>query len=123
MNILTTEGTQLIERYFEALSGKPKTEEVIGEFVSDAALKEHIRQAEAAFPAYQLVADQLVSEGNIVAVRGRFQGTHLGPFAGIAPTGKEVSADVMLFYQLDHGKIVKHWMVLDMMALMSQLNS
>jgi predicted ester cyclase len=39
-------------------------------------------------------------------------------FAGIAATGKRVSADVMLFYRLDGGRIVKHWMVLEMMGLM-----
>lgn len=123
MKVLTSEATQVIESYLEAVSGKRKTEEVIEQYVSDPALKEHIRQVEAAFPYYELTAEQLVGEGDTVAFRGKFRGTHRGEFAGIPPTGKLVSADLMLFYRLDGGKIAKHWMVLDTMALMSQLNN
>jgi predicted ester cyclase len=77
----------------------------------------------SAFPGYELVAHQLISDGDTVALRGAFRGTHRGDFAGIPPTGKQVSADIMLFYRLDDGKIVKHWMVLDTMGLMSKLRS
>lgn len=121
MSLLTSRSAQVIQDYLEALSGKPKTDEVVERFVSDPALIEHIRQVEAGFPAYELVAEQLVTEGDTVALRGKFHGTHRGLFAGIAPTGKRVSADVMLFYRLQSGRITSHWMVFDMMGLMGQL--
>ncbi|WP_396272744.1 ester cyclase [Granulicella arctica] len=65
----------------------------------------------------------MISEGDTVALRGTFHGTHLGPFAGIPATGKQVSAPVMLFYNVENGRINKHWMVLDTMTLFGQLNS
>jgi hypothetical protein len=34
--------------------------------------------------------------------------------------GKRVSADLMHFYRLDDGRIMKHWMLLDMMGLIAQ---
>lgn len=121
MTAVATDHKQLIESYLKALSGQAKTEGLIDQYVADPALKEHIQQAEAAFPMYEIVADELVAEGDTVALRGTFFGTHKGTFAGVAATGKDVSAGLMLFYQLDGGRIVKHWMQLDMMGLMTQL--
>jgi predicted ester cyclase len=121
MSLLATEGTKLIESYLEALSGKPKPEEIIDRYVNDPSLKEHILQMEPAFPEYELTAHQLVEEGDTVAFRGVFHGIHKGVFAGIPPTGKHVSGDIMLFYRIHDGKIVEHWMVFDAASLMSQL--
>jgi predicted ester cyclase len=123
MASVTVDNKQFIKDYVHALSGKPKTEALINQYVSDPQLKEHIHQAEAAFPSYELVAHQLVAEGDVVALRGTFHGVHKGDFAGMAPTGKKVSADLMLFYQISDGLIVKHWMQLDMKALMDQLTN
>lgn len=67
--------------------------------MSDPNLAEHIRQVEAAFPAYELVAEQLIAQGNLVAMRGTFQGVHRGAFAGIPATGRPVSAGLMIIYR------------------------
>jgi predicted ester cyclase len=112
---------QSIEDYLHALSGQPKTVELVARFVSDPALVEHIREVEAAFPGYELIAHQLVVEENLVAMRGTFRGVHRGPFAGVEPTGKAVSADLMIFYRLGGWSIVEHWRQMDMAALVNQL--
>ncbi len=114
---------QFIEEYFHALTSQPKTEALMDRYIADPLLKEHIRQAEAAFPGYRLDADQIIAEGDSVAVRATMRGTHGGPFAGIAPTGKPVSASLMLFYRIADGRIAQHWMHLDTGALLAQLNS
>jgi predicted ester cyclase len=121
MASVTIGSKQLVKEYVNALTGKPKTEALINQYVSDPGLKEHIRQAEAAFPNYELVARQIVAEGDIVALRGTFCGVHKGEFAGIAPTGKKVSGDLMLFYRVTDGLIVEHWMQWDLRAVMDQL--
>ena len=122
MASVTIDNKLLIKDYLNALSGRPKTEDSVNQYVSDPGLKEHIRQAEAAFPRYELVAHQIVAEGDIVALRGTFYGVHKGEFAGIAPTGKKVSGDLMLFYRINDGLIVEHWMQWDMKAVVDQLN-
>jgi predicted ester cyclase len=123
MTSVTIDSKQFIKDYVNALSGKPKTEALINQYVSDPGLKEHIRQAEAAFPGYELAAHQIVAEGDIVALRGTFYGVHKGEFAGIAPTGRKVSGDLMLFYRISDGLIAEHWMQWDMKAVLDQLTN
>jgi len=121
MTTVASDNAELIRSYLAQLSGKPKTEEMINQFVSDERLIEHIRRTESVAPNYELIPDQLVSEGNTVALRGKVRGTHLGDFNGIPPTGKRFSVDVAVFYRIDNGKIVDHWMVVDNLAAIQQL--
>lgn len=112
---------QFIKDYFEAIDGKPKTEEVLDKYISDQDLKEHIRFFECAFPEYDLILDDIIHENNKVAVRATFRGIHVGELMGISATGKEVSISVMIFYVIENNKICNHWMVADQFALMQQL--
>jgi predicted ester cyclase len=116
-----SENKQFVARYLQALSGKAKTPELVERFVSDRALVEHIRQAEAGFPSYEIVVDDLIAERDLVAVRGTFRGVHRGPFAGIDATGRQVSAGLMITYRIEGDRIVEHWMQFDGAALMAQL--
>jgi predicted ester cyclase len=123
MNAIAIDSKHLIEEYFELLSGHAKTEELIDRYVDDPALKEHILQCEAAFPKYELITDQFIAEGDTVAFRGKMRGTHNGSFAGVEATGRQVEADVMLFYRVEGAKIAKFWMVFDAASLMQQLTA
>ena len=113
-----------IRRYFEAM-GKDKSPANVNKYVADAdqELKDHIVFFEAAFPGYQLSVDDLVAEGDKVAVRSTMTATHKGDLMGIAPTGKEVAIDIMLIYRIADGKIVEHWMVADQLGLLQQLGA
>jgi predicted ester cyclase len=112
-----------IQEYFSALSGKEKPAEVVNKYVSDKDkdLKEHITMFEVAFPKYELIAEDMVAEGDKVAVRTTFRGIHKGDLMGIAPTGKTVTISIMLIYRIVVGKIVEHWMVADQLGMMQQL--
>ena len=117
----TTENKQFVERYLQALSGKAKTPELVARFVSDRALAEHIHQAEEGFPSYEIVADELIAERDLVVLRGTFRGVHRGAFAGINATGRSVSAGLMIIYRIEGDRIVEHWMQFDAAGLMTQL--
>lgn len=121
MTTLAIDVRQFAQDYLAALSGKPKTEETIDRFVSDPALKEHIVSTEAAFPAYEIVADQIVVDGDTFALRGTFHGKHQGSFAGVPPTGRQVSAPVMVFYRMEDGRIAQFWLQFDAAAAMEQI--
>lgn len=112
-----------IEAYFTAISGQEKPLELLEEYIapSDQALIDHIAMFEAGFPLYELIADDVVAEGDVVAVRATFRGVHDGEFAGLEPTGIEVEIPLMLFYRIEDGLIAEHWMVADSMGLMQQL--
>lgn len=118
---MSTENKAFIQRYLEALSGKDKPAATVNQYVANVHLKEHIDMFEAAFPRYQLRAEDMIAEGDKVAVRATFQGTHKGVLMGIAPTGKQVTISLMLIYRIANGKIIEHWMNADQLGLMQQL--
>ena len=117
----TAENKAFIARYFNALSGKPKPAETVAEYASEEAMKQHVAFFEAAFPNYELFADEMIAEGDKVAVCARFRGTHQGDLMGIAPTGKTVTLPFIIVYQITDGKIAGHTMAIDQMDLMKQL--
>lgn len=121
MNSVTADARQLIEQYFKSLNGQPKTDTLLEKYISDPGLKEHIRLCEAAFPAYEIVPNQIVAEGDMIAARCTFRGVHKGEFAGVQPTGKSVSGDLMIFYRVDEGRIAEHWIQMDMSGLVEEL--
>lgn len=117
----TQENKDFIRNYVEALSGKPKPPELIDQYVAEQPLKDHIAMNEAAFPEYELHADMLIAEDDLVTIVGRAGGTHKGPFMGMPPTGKSWDVPIHITYRVKDGKIVEHWMVIDTAAFMQQL--
>ena len=69
-----------------------------------------------------MIHDQL-TDGDKVATRKTFHGTHQGPLMDIKPTGREVAWDVIDIVRVRDGKMVEHWNVVDTMALMQQLGA
>ena len=117
----TEDNKTFIRRYFEAISGKDKPSVVVNTYVTDEELQHHIALYEAAFPNYELLADDLIAEGDKVVVRSTFRGTHKGDLMGIAPTGKQVTVPVILIYRIADDKIAEHWMQVDALGMMQQL--
>jgi predicted ester cyclase len=113
---------EFVTEYLRSLSGQTKTPELVARFVSDRALAEHIHQAEAAFPSYEIEVDEMIAERDLVALRGTFRGVHQGTFAGVPATGRRVSAGLMIFYRINDRRIVEHWMQFDTAALIAQLS-
>lgn len=121
MSLTSTESKQLIGRYLQALSGQSKTRDLVEHFVSDPSLAAHIHDVEAAFPEYELIAENLIAERDLVAMRGTFHGVHRGPFAGIPATGRSVSAPLMIIYRIENERIAEHWLHFDGASLVAQL--
>jgi predicted ester cyclase len=117
------ENRALIQRYLDAISGKEKPASVVDQYVADAdaALKQHIVEAERGFPRYELIADDMVAEGDKVMLKARLRAVHTGDFMGIPATGRQVEVEGALSYTIANGKIVDHWMLLDNMTLLQQL--
>ena len=54
-------------------------------------------------------------------VRFNLHGTHHGNFMGIPATGREINVPGMIIYRIADGKIVEHWMQIDLAVMMQQL--
>lgn len=111
----------LVQAYLEALGRQEKTDELIDRFSTDPALKDHVFAFEAAFPNYALIADDLIAEGDKVAVRFHSTAVHQGEFMGIPATGKQVSATGLIIYRVADDKIAEHWLQVDLLGLRGQL--
>lgn len=116
-----TNNKAVITHYLRALSGRPKPSEIVRGYVDDERLAKHIADIEAAFPNYEILADDMLEEGDRVVVRGNFRGVHRGPFAGVEPTGKSVSAGLIVIYRVQNGRIADHWMQFDLFTLLQQI--
>jgi predicted ester cyclase len=77
----------------------------------------------AAFSDLSFKFDQVLAEGDRLAIRQTGQGTHSGPFLGISPTNKQVTFGCMLFLRFDGGRVVEEHSIADLPGLMSQLGS
>jgi steroid delta-isomerase-like uncharacterized protein len=86
-----------------------------------AGVRSKIETLRAAFPDLRFVLEELIGEGEVVAVRYRWQGTHGGNFLGIAPTGRKIAVRGMDFYRLADGRLVEHWDNVDEFGMLSQL--
>jgi steroid delta-isomerase-like uncharacterized protein len=67
--------------------------------------------------------EDMVADGDTVAVRYTMTGTHRGEFAGVPPTGTAVLAQSMAFYRLADGQIVEERAQLDMLGIIQQLGA
>ncbi len=76
-----------------------------------------------AFPDLRVRIEDMVAEGDRVAVRLRFEGTHQGPFRGIEATGRPISFGAIRIYRLVGGKVVETWANQDSPGLIQQLRA
>ena len=75
----------------------------------------------SAFPDAKVKADDVMEQGNKVALRFLITGTHLGRFLTLAPTGRSVSFAGMTMLHFDSGKCVERWSVNDSITMFDQL--
>jgi predicted ester cyclase len=73
-----------------------------------------------AFDAHAETRNVICGESNAV-YEAEFVGRHVGEFAGIAPTGKEVRVPLCVVYDLEHDKIVRARVYLEMPVLFAQI--
>ena len=77
-----------------------------------------------ALPDVEVVVDQLIGEGEWVAVATTTRGTHTGgPLLGIPATGRRLTVVGVDMVRVRDGRIVEHRGVTDMVDLLRQLTS
>ena len=75
----------------------------------------------AGFPDGHWTIEDMIAEGDKVAWRFTFYGTHLGEFMGIPATRKEVRLSGMVISRIADGKIAEEWEIYDAMGMLRQL--
>jgi steroid delta-isomerase-like uncharacterized protein len=65
--------------------------------------------------------EDVIAEGDRVAVRWTNHGVHQGPFAGMPATGRAFAITGIDIHVLRDGKLAEHWDVVDQLSLLQQL--
>ena len=75
----------------------------------------------AAFTERDYRTEKFMADGEWAACFGYIEGTHSGPFMGIAPTGKRVRIPYMDFWRVSEGRIIDNPVSVDFASVMAQL--
>ena len=72
---------------------------------------------------FTIVIEDMVAQGDVVAVRLWLSGVHVGPGFGVAASGKTLRFAAQVFTRWKDGKIVEGWNVIDMAAAYRQIGA
>jgi predicted ester cyclase len=128
------ENKRIARRFPEEVATEGKTELIdeiciedvvehspLGERRGREALKEQSEYIHTVFPIVGVTIEDAVAEGDTIAQRLTFHGTHKGEFMGIEPTGAEVEIANILFTRIKDGRIAERWLLPDTLGLLQQL--
>ena len=112
--------------------------DIVGEFFADnfvnhfappdspkgpEGMRQTLAAGMAAFPDLHVTVDDVIAEGDKVMFRATIRGTHRGEFAGIAPTGKQVTFTTIGYDRYVNGKSVERWERTDVLGVLQQLGA
>ena len=96
--------------------------------VSPEEVRRFVASVRDAFPDFQVTIDEMIAEGDKVAVRETCRGTHRGawkdsPVGPLPPTGKQVTFTGHVVYRIANNKIVEDLAELDLFGMLRQLDA
>lgn len=86
-------------------------------------LKDILRYMRAAFPDLEFSIKEQITEGDKVASRFEWTGTHQGEFMGVPATGHPVRVWGVVIDRLEAGRIKDTRIIMDSFGLMMQLGA
>ena len=116
---------ELVHRWVEEFNkGKAAAMAAIDRWIDIPDLKD-FKQMESelydALPDLHVTIDDMVAEGDKVATRTTWTGTHKGEFMGVPPTNKKVTFSLIVINRFAGGKIVEDHGEYSALDLMRQL--
>ena len=131
---------QLVRRWFEEVWNKGRVEavdEMLGAnaivhglsddsgnpLIGPASFKPFHEKFREAFPDIIVKLDDLIAEGDKVAVRCSVQGKHQGRSLGFDATQAPVGFTGMVIVRIDEGKIIEAWNNFDFMKMYQQIGA
>ena len=88
-----------------------------------AGLKDFVTHVRSAIPDIETTAEDILVEGDRLAVRSTIRGTHKGDFMGIPASGKKVEVSNYDFVRFENDQAAEHWGTIDSAALMEQIGA
>jgi steroid delta-isomerase-like uncharacterized protein len=121
---------QFIDEVFVKGSGSAVDELVAGDFVGhtwpDSArdgLKRAMERVSKGLADAAFAIDDMIGEGDRVAVRLTASATQVGEFMGMPGNGKRYTIGEIHIFRVRDGQIVEHWHQFDQLGMMRQLGA
>ncbi|HEX4809607.1 MAG TPA: ester cyclase [Bryobacteraceae bacterium] len=86
-----------------------------------APFKAFYANLHAAIPDLRVKIEDIIAEGDKVAVRLSGEGTHEGQAFGTEPTGRKIKFTCITIVRIVNGSIVEAWNNLDQLGLLTQI--
>lgn len=96
-------------------------EEFPGLTPNKEGLRDWVKTIRSAFPDLKVDVDDIISEGDKVAVVARMRGTHKGEFLGKKGTGRKMDLPFVDVILIKDSKAVEHWGFSDNLKMAEQL--
>ena len=84
-------------------------------------IKEHVTSWIASFPDLHFSIEQMLSEGDRVAMQLLMEGTHQGAWLGIPASGKKMQIRMFTVHRVVQGEIVEDWVLVESLGVFQQL--
>jgi predicted ester cyclase len=88
-----------------------------------AAFEQFVAGFGVGFPGYTSEIQDQIAQGEMVANRVTWRGTHDGEFAGIPATGRPIELDGINIFKVQDGRVVEQWAELDFFGLLQQIGA
>ena len=121
MSSKPAENKRVVRRIYDELWNQGSLAVAEEVFARAESVQRYVGAFLAAFPDLAHTVDEMVAEGDRVVAAFTAQGTHTGPWHGIAPTGKAIRYSGVTIARLEEGVIVEHRTVWDTLAVLEQL--
>lgn len=128
---MSQENKDLVRRFFEAYSRHDVeaavalvTEDVVNHHSTlqgRDGFREELAYWYAAFPDLSVTVEDVIAEGDRVAVRATARGTHGGELMGMPASGKRIEVQEIDIARIEGGKIAEVWAAPDLFSALQQL--
>jgi len=86
-------------------------------------LERTLLMMKTAFPDHETIIEEIVGEGDTVAICQTLRGTQSGPFRGLPVSSKHFEIGGYRFFKVRDGKIASHRALLDLTSLLKQIST
>jgi steroid delta-isomerase-like uncharacterized protein len=88
-----------------------------------ASLKQAMERVSGGLSDVSMTIDDMIAEGDRVAVRLTSHAVHSGEFMGMPPSGNDYTISEVHIFRIADDRIAEHWHVADLMSMMKQLGA
>ncbi len=129
-----SDARRAMERYIEAMnSGAIET---MGEYIADtfnqtfygfpevvgvSGARAYVTMLRAAYSELHQSIDEMLVDGDKVAMRGTLRGVHTGAIRGIPPSGNRIEMPYLCIAHVRNGQVERAWIALDKLEYLRQL--